>query len=78
MADFAVQARTLGARYIGVCCGGAPHHVRAMAEALGREVPASRYSPDLSSHAIFGSDDIVKPHERERFSAEIEKFKSNR
>jgi hypothetical protein len=28
-----------------------------MAEALGRTVPASRYSPDLSLHPVLGSDD---------------------
>ena len=47
MADFAAAARDLGVGYIGVCCGGAPHHVRAMAERLGRTVPASRYSPAI-------------------------------
>ena len=36
MADFARQAADLGTGYIGICCGGAPHYVRAMAEALGR------------------------------------------
>ncbi len=55
LADFAVQARDLGVTYIGVCCGGAPHHVRAMAEALGRHVPASRYSADLSQHPAIGA-----------------------
>jgi hypothetical protein len=30
-------------------------HVRAMAEALGRTVPASRYSPDLSLHPMLGT-----------------------
>jgi betaine-homocysteine S-methyltransferase len=55
MADFAVRAQELGVNYIGVCCGGAPHHVRAMAEALGREVPASRYSPDMSLHPALGA-----------------------
>jgi betaine-homocysteine S-methyltransferase len=54
MADFAIAARDLGVRFIGICCGGAPHHVRAMAEALGRTVPASRYSPDLSLHPVLG------------------------
>ena len=57
LADFAVAARELGVGYIGICCGGAPHHVRAMAEALGRTVPASRYSPDLSLHPILGDDE---------------------
>ncbi|HEU5264529.1 MAG TPA: homocysteine S-methyltransferase family protein, partial [Gaiellaceae bacterium] len=56
MAEFAVAARELGVGYIGICCGGAPHHVRAMAEALGRETPASRYSPDISLHPILGDD----------------------
>ena len=45
MAGFARRARDIGVDYIGICCGGAPHHVRAMAEALGRTPPASRYSP---------------------------------
>ena len=27
-----------------------------IAEALGRTVPASRYSPDLSQHAMLGKD----------------------
>jgi betaine-homocysteine S-methyltransferase len=54
MADFAEAARDLGVGYIGICCGGAPHHVRSMAERLGRTVPASRYSPDLSLHPVLG------------------------
>jgi betaine-homocysteine S-methyltransferase len=54
MADFAASAEELGVGYIGVCCGGAPHHVRAMAERLGRTVPASRYSPDMAQHPILG------------------------
>jgi betaine-homocysteine S-methyltransferase len=62
LADFATAARAAGVNYIGVCCGGAPHHVRSMAEALGRTVPASRYSPDLSLHPILGDD--VKEKER--------------
>ena len=55
MADFAVQARDLGVNLIGICCGAGPHHVRAMAEALGRQVPASKYSPDLLRHPMLGS-----------------------
>lgn len=55
MADFALEAQRAGVRYIGTCCGAAPHHVRAMAEALGRTVPAGRYSPDMSLHPMLGS-----------------------
>lgn len=56
MADFAAAASDMGVRYIGVCCGGAPHHVRSMAERLGRTVPASRYSPEMSLHPVLGED----------------------
>jgi betaine-homocysteine S-methyltransferase len=56
MADFAVSARDLGVKYIGICCGGAPHYVRAMAERLGRTVPAGRYSPDMAQHPILGEN----------------------
>ena len=56
MAEFAVTARKAGANYIGICCGGAPHHVRSMAEALGRPAAASRYSPDISLHPILGKN----------------------
>jgi len=54
MADFARQAKALGVNYIGICCGGSPHYVRAMAEALGRTVPASRYSPAMELHPMLG------------------------
>ena len=54
MAAFAAAARDLGVNYVGVCCGGAPHQVRAMAEALGREVPASKYAPAMDLHPILG------------------------
>ena len=54
MADFARRAHEMGVRYIGACCGTGPHHVRAMAEALGRTPPASRYSPDISKHGALG------------------------
>jgi len=54
MAQFALTAKEMGIDYIGICCGAGPHHVRAMAEALGRIVPASEYSPDISLHPIFG------------------------
>jgi betaine-homocysteine S-methyltransferase len=56
MADFAVSARDLGVNYVGICCGAGPHHVRAMAEALGREVPAGKYSPALDLHPMYRED----------------------
>jgi len=60
IAAFARDALDLGVRYLGVCCGAAPHHVRAMAEAMGRRPPASRYSADMSKHAYLGSDPTLQ------------------
>lgn len=40
MADYACQARDLGATFIGGCCGSTPDHIQAMATALGLAVPA--------------------------------------
>jgi len=56
IAEFTKAATALGVRYLGVCCGAGPHHIRAMAEALGRKPPASRYTEDLSKHYVLGSD----------------------
>ncbi|MCY3621360.1 MAG: homocysteine S-methyltransferase family protein [Gammaproteobacteria bacterium] len=70
IAEFAKQAWALGVNYQGVCCGAGPHHIRAMAEALGKNPPASRYSPDMSKHYALGSDEkLVK--ENLEFSKEF-------
>jgi betaine-homocysteine S-methyltransferase len=60
--DFTHAAQAIGVRYFGVCCGAAPHHIRAMSEALGRTPPASRYSADMSKHAFLGSDTSLREH----------------
>lgn len=65
MAEFAVQAVEAGALYVGICCGGAPHHMRAMAEALGRTTEASKYSPDMSKHAFYGDDESLKDYNQQ-------------
>ena len=59
IAAFTLEARSLGVDYFGVCCGAGAHHIRSMAEALGRNPPASAYSPDMSKHAFFGTDSQV-------------------
>ena len=56
IAEFGKEALDLDVRYLGVCCGAGPHHIRSLAEALGRRPPASRFSPDMSKHILFGSD----------------------
>ncbi len=65
IAEFAAAAYALDVRYLGVCCGAAPHHIRAMAEALGRRPEASRYSADMSKHAYLGSDPTLRADYRE-------------
>jgi betaine-homocysteine S-methyltransferase len=70
MAEFARKASALGVRYIGVCCGAMPHHIRAVAEALGRNPPASRYSADMSKHAFFGTDPSLLQKNRD-YSKEL-------
>jgi betaine-homocysteine S-methyltransferase len=60
LGEFTKAASALGVTYLGVCCGAAPHHIRSVAEALGRTPPASRYSADMSRHAFLGSDATLK------------------
>ena len=58
--EFTRAARDLGVTYFGLCCGAAPHHVRSMAEALGRQPPASRYAPNMAMHSFFGTADVIR------------------
>ena len=60
IADFGRKALDLNIRYLGVCCGAGPHHIRALAEAVGKQPAASRYSADMSKHAFLGSDRSIK------------------
>lgn len=60
MGEFAKRCVDNDVLYIGVCCGGAPHHVRSMAEALGRTPPASANSPDMSKHYAFGDNEKLR------------------
>jgi len=46
--EFAKEAQALGIKYMGGCCGMGPHHMRAMAEGIGRQTAASEYSADMS------------------------------
>jgi betaine-homocysteine S-methyltransferase len=60
IARFAAEALDLDVRYLGGCGGAAPHHIRSMAEAIGRTPPASRFTADMSRHAFLGSDTRLK------------------
>jgi betaine-homocysteine S-methyltransferase len=58
--EFGKEALAMNIRYLGVCCGAGPHHIRALAEAVGKRPPASRYSADMSKHAFLGTDKQLK------------------
>jgi len=60
MAAFAKEALAADIRFIGVCCGVGPHHIRSIAEALGRKPAAGRYSPDMSNHYALGTGGRTK------------------
>merc|ERR1712203_108879 len=64
MAKFALDCADINVNFVGTCCGGGPHHVRAMAEALGRRVPASDFSPDIRKHTFLGTDDRLSQKNR--------------
>ena len=68
--EFTREAHALGVDYLGVCCGAGPHHIRAVAEALGRRPAASRYSPDMSTHAFYGTSEKV-PSEYKAFAENL-------
>jgi betaine-homocysteine S-methyltransferase len=65
IADVTRRARVAGVRYFGLRCGAAPHHLRAMAETLGRTPPASRYSADMSKHVYLGADPRLRAANQE-------------
>ncbi|MEO1249234.1 MAG: homocysteine S-methyltransferase family protein, partial [Pseudomonadota bacterium] len=70
IAEFAKDASGMGVNYIGVCCGAGPHHIRAVAEALGRPAVASKFSVDMSKHAFFGTNEAI-PHTYKGRSAHL-------
>jgi betaine-homocysteine S-methyltransferase len=62
--EFGRDAYAMGVNYLGVCCGAGAHHIRSLAEGLGRIPPASRFSPDMSKHAFLGTDARLKANNR--------------
>lgn len=60
--EFAREAYELGIKYLGVCCGAAPIHIREVAEAIGRKPRASRYAENMTKHFMYGSDERLPEH----------------
>ena len=59
---FAEEAWRMNIRYLGVCCGAAPIHIREVAEAMGRKPPSSRYSENMRKHFMYGDDERLPEH----------------
>ncbi len=60
VADFAREAYALGVRYLGLCCGAGPQHIRAITEALGRAAQSSRFTADMSKKTFVDAGDVAK------------------
>jgi len=59
---FAEDAWSNNIRYLGVCCGAAPIHIREVAEVMGRTPLASRYSENMQKHFMYGTDENLPEH----------------
>jgi betaine-homocysteine S-methyltransferase len=59
---FARDAYAAGVNYLGVCCGAAPMHIRQVAEAVGLETEASRFSEKMENHFMYGSNERLPEH----------------
>ncbi|KAJ8025143.1 Betaine--homocysteine S-methyltransferase 1 [Holothuria leucospilota] len=57
--EFGRRCDELGINYVGLCCGNSPHYTRTLAESFGRKPPGSKFSPEMSLHCIFGTDEKV-------------------
>ena len=62
MRRFAERAYGMDIKYLGVCCGAAPIHIREVAEAMGRQPAASRYAPNMRKHFMYGDDNRLPEH----------------
>lgn len=60
--QFAKAAYALDIRYLGVCCGAAPMHIRQVAEAVGRTTEASRFSENMANHFMYGTNARIPEH----------------
>ncbi|XP_077976914.1 betaine--homocysteine S-methyltransferase 1-like [Glandiceps talaboti] len=76
IAEFGDKCKELDIQYVGICCGNEACLTRTLAEQLGRVTPASRFSPEMSKHCVFGTDDAVDKQNKEHVRDIIDKMKS--
>jgi len=61
------ECKEMGIQYIGLCCGNASHYTRIVSEIYGKHCPASKYSPNMSQHYIFGDADVTPEYFRKMY-----------
>ncbi|WP_456268728.1 homocysteine S-methyltransferase family protein [Kushneria sp. AK178] len=59
---FAREVYDSGVRYLGVCCGASPMHIREVAMAVGREPEAARFAERMENHFMYGSHERLPKH----------------
>lgn len=62
IAEFARECKDLGIEYVGLCCGNSANMLRVVAEVYEKKPEASKYSPDMSKHFIFGDKSKFDSH----------------
>tara|TARA_Y100000590_G_scaffold466551_1_gene642360 strand:+ start:816 stop:1856 length:1041 start_codon:yes stop_codon:yes gene_type:complete len=65
MAEFAKDCLNKDIKFIGICCGAEPHHVREMAVAIGKKPISYEFYPDMSKHFHHGTDSSLKKVNKE-------------
>lgn len=63
--DFAKKAYALGVNYLGVCCGASPMLIREVADAVGLQVPGSKYLEKMENHFMYGTNKRTAKHMQE-------------
>ena len=46
------------------CCGASPMLMREVANAIEREVPASRFNENMSNHFMYGTNKRIPSHSK--------------
>tara|TARA_Y100000590_G_scaffold466322_1_gene641291 strand:+ start:1212 stop:2270 length:1059 start_codon:yes stop_codon:yes gene_type:complete len=62
---FIEEAHSIGINYLGLCCGASPMLIREIANAIKREVPASKYNEKMTNHFMYGSNERIPVHSKE-------------
>ena len=60
--DFASTCWQHDIKYLGVCCGASPMHIREVAKVMGKNPAGIRYYENMDNHFIYGSNERIAKH----------------